>query len=86
MDMMGREIIECQQRKRYAKAGMTLVVTASMREDLLPRYCFFAAIMDDRTDRAEAGHWIYVYDFDEDSIWGEAEMWADAWMAERFGE
>lgn len=82
---MEQEIIECQQRKRYVKERMTLVVTASMREDLLPRYCFFAAIMDDRTDRAAATHWIYVYDFDESSIWDEAELWADAWIAERFG-
>ena len=79
---MMEEIIECQRRKRYADHGMTLVITASMREDLIPYFAFFAAIMDDKTDRAAASRWIYFRDFDEDAIWEIAEAWADEWMAQ----
>lgn len=74
---MVEEVIECQLRKRYSEFGLTLVVTASMREDLIPYFAFFAAIMDDRTDRARDSRWIYYRDFDEDAIWEIAESWAD---------
>ena len=82
---MAEELIECQLRKRYSDRGMTLVVTASMREDLLPEFGFFAALMDDRVDMAVASRWILTREFEEDAIWADAQRWGDARMVELFG-
>lgn len=58
---------------------MTLVVTPTMREDKLPDCCFYAALMDDRTDRAVAGVWVYG-DYCDEGVFDEALSWAENLM------